>query len=179
VLDVSNAINSTTSENFSRYINEFRFRHAQEALQKTELLVTKVMFETGFVSKSNFNTGFRRVTGQTPSHFRAKNTARFMVGPRRDEVIVHSSVRFCLGPFFAQRSENPHRLKSVRTAGHRPTVRRMSSLCSKDIGRIAARRSRKEQHADVPSPRGRLPFPECLFPSKQCRVSTLFSRCRR
>ena len=75
VRDVSNAINRTTSENFSRYINGFRIRHAQEALRKTELSITEVMFEAGFVSKSSFNTEFRRVTGQTPSQFRAKNAA--------------------------------------------------------------------------------------------------------
>ncbi|CUH63760.1 L-rhamnose operon regulatory protein RhaS [Thalassovita gelatinovora] len=72
VRDVSNAINRTTGENFSRYINGFRIRHAQEALRKTELSVTEVMFEAGFVSKSSFNTEFRRVTGKTPSQFRAE-----------------------------------------------------------------------------------------------------------
>ena len=72
VRDVSNAINRTTSENFSRYINGFRIRHAQEALRKTELSITEVMFEAGFVSKSSFNTEFRRVTGKTPSQFRAE-----------------------------------------------------------------------------------------------------------
>jgi AraC-like DNA-binding protein len=30
------------------------------------------MFEAGFVSKSSFNTEFRRVTGKTPSQFRAE-----------------------------------------------------------------------------------------------------------
>jgi len=73
VRDVSNAINRTTSENFSRYINGFRIRHAQETLRKTDLSITEVMFEAGFVSKSSFNTEFRRVTGQTPSQFRTDN----------------------------------------------------------------------------------------------------------
>ncbi len=73
VRDVSNAINRTTSENFSRYINGFRIRHAQETLLKTDLSITEVMFEAGFVSKSSFNTEFRRVTGQTPSQFRTDN----------------------------------------------------------------------------------------------------------
>jgi AraC-like DNA-binding protein len=71
VRDVSNAINRTTGENFSRYINGFRIRHAQCALRDTELSITEVMFEAGFVSKSSFNTEFRRVTGQSPSQFRA------------------------------------------------------------------------------------------------------------
>ena len=75
VRDVSNAINRTTGENFSRYINGFRIRHAQVALRETELSITEVMFEAGFVSKSSFNTEFRRLTGQTPSQFRADRAA--------------------------------------------------------------------------------------------------------
>lgn len=75
VRDASNAINRTTSENFSRYINGFRIRHAQVALRETELSITEVMFEAGFVSKSSFNTEFRRVTGKTPSKFRAEKAA--------------------------------------------------------------------------------------------------------
>jgi AraC-like DNA-binding protein len=30
------------------------------------------MFDAGFVSKSSFNTEFRRIVGQTPSQFRAE-----------------------------------------------------------------------------------------------------------
>ncbi len=75
VRDVSNAINRATGDNFSRYINGFRIRRAQGALLKTELPVTEVMFEAGFVSKSSFNTEFRRITGQTPSQFRAERAA--------------------------------------------------------------------------------------------------------
>lgn len=71
VRDVSTAINRITGENFSRYINGFRVRHAQDALRKTELPITEVMFDAGFVSKSSFNTEFRRITGRTPSQFRS------------------------------------------------------------------------------------------------------------
>ena len=70
--DVSNAINRMTGENFSRYINGFRVLHAQKSLRETELQITEVMFEAGFVSKSSFNTEFRRITSQTPSQFRAQ-----------------------------------------------------------------------------------------------------------
>ena len=69
--DVSTAINRITGENFSRYINGFRVRYAQNALRETELPITEVMFDAGFVSKSSFNTEFRRIVGQTPSQFRA------------------------------------------------------------------------------------------------------------
>ena len=72
VRDVSNATNRLTGDNFSRYINGFRIRHAQRALRETDLSIVKVMLDAGFVSKSSFNTEFRRIVGQTPSQFRAK-----------------------------------------------------------------------------------------------------------
>jgi AraC-like DNA-binding protein len=72
VRDVSNAINRVTGENFSRYVNGFRIRDARRALRETELPITDVMLDAGFVSKSSFNTEFRRIVGQTPSQFRAR-----------------------------------------------------------------------------------------------------------
>jgi AraC-like DNA-binding protein len=72
--DVSNAINRVTGENFSRHINGFRIRHAQDALRNTDLPITEIMFDAGFVSKSSFNTEFRRIVGVSPSQFRAKRS---------------------------------------------------------------------------------------------------------
>lgn len=71
--DVSSATNRVTGENFSRLINGYRIDYAQKALQFTDLPITEVMFEAGFLSKSSFNSEFRRVTGLTPSQFRTKN----------------------------------------------------------------------------------------------------------
>lgn len=68
---VSNAINRCTGDNFSRYMNGFRIRHAQKLLHGTDLPVTEIMLEAGFVSKSSFNGEFRRITGLTPSQYRA------------------------------------------------------------------------------------------------------------
>ena len=70
--DLSGAINRVTGENFSRFINGHRIAYAQGALLETDLPVTEVMFEAGFLSKSSFNTEFRRVTGMTPSQFRTR-----------------------------------------------------------------------------------------------------------
>lgn len=67
---VSTAVNRVTGENVSRYINGFRIRHGGDLLVTSDLPVTEIMLETGFVSKSTFNTEFRRITGQTPSEFR-------------------------------------------------------------------------------------------------------------
>ncbi len=70
--DLSGAINRVTEQNFSRFINGYRVAYAQDALLQTDLPVTEVMFEAGFLSKSSFNTEFRRVTRLTPSQFRSK-----------------------------------------------------------------------------------------------------------
>jgi len=72
---VSNAINRCTGNNFSRYMNGFRIRHAQKLLCETDLPVTEIMLESGFVSKSSFNGEFRRIAGLTPSQYRAGKSA--------------------------------------------------------------------------------------------------------
>lgn len=74
--DVSNAVNRCGAENFSRTINGFRIRSAQTMLNETDLPVTEIMLSCGFVSKSSFNTEFRRITGKTPSQFRADGLAK-------------------------------------------------------------------------------------------------------
>jgi len=70
--DLSGATNRVTAGNFSRYVNRHRIAYAQRVLLDTELPVTEVMLEAGFLSKSSFNTEFRRVTGLTPSQFRTR-----------------------------------------------------------------------------------------------------------
>ncbi len=67
---VSSAVNRVTGENTSRYINGLRVQHAIRLLEQTSLPVTDVMLESGFTSKSNFNTEFRRIVGKTPSDHR-------------------------------------------------------------------------------------------------------------
>ena len=68
---LSRAVNRIEGQNFSRHINGFRVAHAQTLLKETDLPVTDVMLEAGFLTKSTFNTEFRRITGQSPSAFRA------------------------------------------------------------------------------------------------------------
>lgn len=70
--DLSQAVNRKTGENVTRTINGFRIRSAQAMLRETDLPVTEIMLSCGFLSKSSFNTDFRRITGQTPSQYRAE-----------------------------------------------------------------------------------------------------------
>jgi AraC-like DNA-binding protein len=72
--DVSGTINRATGEKLARYVNGFRILHAQQALRETDAPVTQLMSEASFVSKSSFNTEFRRITGQTRSSYRAVGT---------------------------------------------------------------------------------------------------------
>lgn len=70
--DVSRAVNDGAGVNLSQYVNGFRVQAACDALRQTDRPVTQVMFEVGFMTKSNFNKEFTRVTGVTPSVWRRK-----------------------------------------------------------------------------------------------------------
>lgn len=72
---VSTAVNRIHGMSVSQYVNEFRIRFASEQLVRTELPVTSVMFEAGFISKSNFNREFLRVTGLSPTEYRRREQA--------------------------------------------------------------------------------------------------------
>ncbi|WP_367310937.1 helix-turn-helix domain-containing protein [Aaestuariibius violaceus] len=74
VKTLSAAINRSTGQNVSRYINARRIAHACERLTAGDS-VTTAMFESGFNTKSNFNREFARVTGQTPSSWKAARPA--------------------------------------------------------------------------------------------------------
>lgn len=70
---LSAAINRSTGENVSRYINKARIAEAQSALLKGEP-VTSAMLSAGFNTKSNFNREFLRVTGTSPSEWLKQHT---------------------------------------------------------------------------------------------------------
>ncbi len=71
---LSQAINRCTGNNFSRFLNEFRIRHSEDLLQSGNLQISEVMLSSGFISKSAFNSEFRRITGQTPTEYRKSHT---------------------------------------------------------------------------------------------------------
>ena len=70
---ISMAINTTTGENVSRYINKYRIEHACRMLDAGEN-VTNTMLESGFNTKSNFNREFLRITGKTPSQWQQQGS---------------------------------------------------------------------------------------------------------
>ncbi len=84
---VSSAVNRVTGENTSRYINALRVQHAAHLLESSNLPVTDVMLEAGFISKSSFNTEFRRIIGKPPSEHRKSHN------PGTSTVRKHASER--------------------------------------------------------------------------------------
>ncbi|MHC1549561.1 helix-turn-helix domain-containing protein [Phyllobacterium sp. K27] len=74
VRQVSNAINRTKGMSVSQYVNDYRVREACKLLLETDEPITRIMFDAGFQTKSNFNREFLRVTGMSPKAWRARNT---------------------------------------------------------------------------------------------------------
>ncbi len=71
---ISVAVNRLRARNVSQYINGYRIGEACRLLTETDQPVTRIMFEAGFQTKSNFNREFRRVTGMSPLAWRAQKS---------------------------------------------------------------------------------------------------------
>ncbi|PZM07673.1 helix-turn-helix domain-containing protein [Rhizobium tubonense] len=67
---VSNAVNRIHGMSVSQYVNNYRIDEACRLLAATDEPVTQIVFESGFLSKSNFNREFLRVTGTSPTAWR-------------------------------------------------------------------------------------------------------------
>lgn len=67
---ISNAINRIHGISVSQYVNNYRVEEACRLLQTTNEAITQIAFEAGFLTKSNFNREFLRVTGKSPSSWR-------------------------------------------------------------------------------------------------------------
>jgi len=67
----SKLFRKVTSESFVNYVNRVRIRKACELLSTTDLSVTIIAYDLGFEDTSYFNKVFKRVTGSTPSSWRA------------------------------------------------------------------------------------------------------------
>lgn len=73
--EASEAINACFGDNFSSYINAYRARHARGLINadtRHERTFLDIALESGFSSKTVFNTFFLRETGLTPSAYAAK-----------------------------------------------------------------------------------------------------------
>lgn len=70
---LSQFINATYKKNFFDFVNSFRIEEAMRILRESQdpgLTVLEAMYQSGFNSKSSFNTLFKKATGMTPSAYR-------------------------------------------------------------------------------------------------------------
>lgn len=71
--DVSRVVNRAFGMSVSQYVNDHRVKAACRSLAETDEPVTKIMFDAGFLTKSNFNREFLRVTGLNPTTWRQRH----------------------------------------------------------------------------------------------------------
>ena len=70
---ISQIINETLHKNFYDYINSYRIKEAKKLLSGNRdqgKTVLEILYDSGFNSKSAFNTAFKKHTGTTPTSYR-------------------------------------------------------------------------------------------------------------
>lgn len=70
---LSYVINKGFQKNFFQYVNEYRIEYAKKLLKdnsNNKLSILGIAYESGFNSKTSFNTTFKKLTDQTPSEFK-------------------------------------------------------------------------------------------------------------
>jgi len=70
---LSQAINSAFNQNFYSFVNSYRIEYAMLLLKKPEnekKTVLAIAYDSGFKSKSTFNTLFKKTTGKTPTEYK-------------------------------------------------------------------------------------------------------------
>lgn len=70
--ELSQFLNQQMGNNFYEFVNGYRIEHARQRLADPAetATITDIMYESGFNSKSVFNTLFRTTNDQTPSQYR-------------------------------------------------------------------------------------------------------------
>jgi AraC-like DNA-binding protein len=70
---ITQIINEKTNKNFYQYINEYRINEVKRKIADKKFSghsVLRIAFESGFNSKSSFNTVFKKMTNNTPSEYK-------------------------------------------------------------------------------------------------------------
>ena len=73
---LSQIINEHLETSFNDYVNKYRIEEAQKKLsdpKEARKNILEIAYDTGFYSKSVFNTAFKKFTGLTPTEYRKKN----------------------------------------------------------------------------------------------------------
>ncbi len=72
---LSRIINEHLNQSFNDFVNQYRIEEACRRISEPgdkEITILQIAYETGFYSKSVFNTAFKKFTGMTPSQFRRR-----------------------------------------------------------------------------------------------------------
>ncbi|NML69921.1 helix-turn-helix transcriptional regulator [Chryseobacterium sp. RP-3-3] len=69
---LSYVINTGFKKNFFQYVNEYRIDYAKKLLKdsRSKLSILGIAYESGFNSKTSFNTTFKKLIDQTPSEYK-------------------------------------------------------------------------------------------------------------
>jgi AraC-like DNA-binding protein len=73
---LSERFKEVTGENLVRCIARTRFEKARELLQDRQLRISEIAFAVGFQSLSQFNRVFKKLSGKSPSEYRAARAKR-------------------------------------------------------------------------------------------------------
>lgn len=68
----SHLFHDNTGVSFKQYLLTLRIEYAKRMLEDNELSIIDVAFECGFHTPSQFNRTFKKMTGMTPSEYRAR-----------------------------------------------------------------------------------------------------------
>ena len=68
---LSEKFKQVTGINFVEYVARTRFAHACDLLRNPNLRVSEIAFTVGFQSLSQFNRVFKKLSGKSPTEFRA------------------------------------------------------------------------------------------------------------
>ena len=80
---LSEKFKEVTGVNFVDYIARTRTEKARELLQNSNLRISEIAFAVGFQSLSQFNRVFKKLTGKSPTQFRAAHKKRRRVTDRQ------------------------------------------------------------------------------------------------
>jgi AraC-like DNA-binding protein len=73
---LSETFKEVTGVNFVDYIARTRTEKARELVQNSNLRISEIAFAVGFQSLSQFNRVFKKLTGKSPSVYRAARVKR-------------------------------------------------------------------------------------------------------
>ena len=75
---LSQILNTCLNKNFFDFVNSYRIEESKKLLSNSDTrkkTILQIVYDTGFNSKSVFNTAFKKYTGITPSQFRNKQNS--------------------------------------------------------------------------------------------------------